>query len=93
MGQTIVVNEASSGYITYLLDAPDPNTLLGHVLGTQTDRSAAVSVLGDTPIISGGPLTVEPSEGDNLLFAYCADAAAPGIGVTYFPAWFFDRTS
>jgi hypothetical protein len=94
MGQTQVINRSSAGYINYYLDAPDANTALGLTLGSQTDRSAAVSVLGDiNTVLSGGVLTVDPADGDNMLFAYSPDAQAPAIGVTYFPTWFFDRTS
>ena len=93
MGQTMLINEPSTGYATYLLDAPDPNKSLGLIMGTQSDRTAAVSVMGEMTPYSGGPLAIEPADGQNILFAYCAGALAPAIGVSYFARWFFDRTS
>jgi hypothetical protein len=41
--------------------------------------------------ISGGPLAVEPADGDCQLFAYCADGVAPAISVSFAPCWFYDR--
>jgi hypothetical protein len=90
-GQTVVLNEPTNGYIQYFLDEPDPVTDLGRHLGSQLGRPDAVSVMDACPYISGGPLTVPPN--DSLLFAYSADASAPAIGVSYYPRWFFDRTS
>jgi hypothetical protein len=37
-------------------------------------------------------MAIEPADGENSLFAYSADASAPNISVSYYPAWFFDRT-
>jgi hypothetical protein len=94
MGQTVIINNPSTGYLRYWIDAPDANAAIGRILGSQSDRSAAVMTLvNDGDRLSGGPLTIEPGDGDNLLFAYSPDALAPAIGVTYFPAWYFDRTS
>jgi hypothetical protein len=93
MGQTVVINEPSTGFLTYYLDAPDPNTRVGNVYGTQSDRSAAVSVMGEITAWSGGPMSVEPVDGENLLFAYCPGALAPAVGVTYSPTFYFDRTT
>jgi hypothetical protein len=45
----------------------------------------------DAAIISGPPIAVEPADGENQLFAYSADGVAPGISLSYSPAWFFDR--
>jgi hypothetical protein len=41
--------------------------------------------------ISGGPLAVEPADGDNSLFCYCADGVALAIAVSFSPSWFYDR--
>lgn len=90
-GQTVLVNEPSTGFLTYYLDAPNPDQQLGNVLGTQSDRSASVSVMGEMPAYSGGPMAVEPADGVNVLFAYCAGALAPAIGVQYAPTYYFDR--
>jgi hypothetical protein len=90
-GQTAIINEPSTGFQTYFLDAPDPNKNLGNVLGTQTDRSAAVSVMGEMTAYTGGPMVVEPTDGENMLFAYCPGALAPAVGVTYFDTYYFDR--
>jgi hypothetical protein len=92
MGQTIVVNESSgSGYLTYYVDAPDPNVALGQVLGSWNGRPSAISVMDACQAISGGPPVVEPADGANQLFAYCADGVAPAISVSFSPSWFFDR--
>jgi hypothetical protein len=88
-GQTVIINEPTSGYLNYFIDEPDPNALLGRHLGSSADRSSAISVLDACMALSGGALTVEP--GDNLLLAYSADGGAPAIGVSYFPRWFIDR--
>jgi len=92
MGQLVVVNQAAPGYITYYIDAPDPNVSIGRVMGSQLGRPDAISVYGPNTVISGGPLYVEPADGENMLFVYCADASAPNVSVTYSPCYFFDRT-
>lgn len=91
MGQTVTVNEPSSGYLTYYVDAPDPNVSLGRVMGSQNGRAAAISVMDNCQAISGGPLYVEPADADNQLFVYCADGTAPNVALSYFPTFFFDR--
>jgi hypothetical protein len=93
MGQLVLINAPSGGYLRHWIDAPDANAALGRVLGSQTDRRAAVNALVNTgDVWSGGPLTVEPGDGDNILFAYCPDGLAPAVGATYYPAYYFDRT-
>jgi len=92
MGQTVVINEPASGYQTYYIDAPDPNVSLGRIMGSQAGRPNAISVMDNTPYISGGPLFVEPADGDNQLFTYSADAAAPNVSLSYYASYFFDRT-
>ena len=91
MGQTVVISESGSGYVTYYLDAPDPNLDLGLIMGSSSGRPNAISVF-DACTISGGAMAIEPADGENTLFAYSADAQAPAISLAYFPAWFFDRT-
>jgi hypothetical protein len=92
MGQTVVINEPSSGYLTYYIDAPDPNVSLGRIMGSQAGRPDAIGVMDNTPYISGGPLFVEPADGDNMLFVYSADGVAPNVSLSYFAAYYFDRT-
>ena len=92
MGQTVVINEPSSGYLTYFLDAPDPNVSLGRIMGSQAGRPDAISVMDACQAISGGPLYVEPADGDNLIFVYSADASAPNVSLSYFASYYFDRT-
>jgi hypothetical protein len=89
-GQTVMINEASTGYITYYIDAPDPNITLANILGSQNGRPQAISVL-DATLLSGPPLVLEPADGDNQLFAYSADQQAPNIAVSAYARWFFDR--
>jgi hypothetical protein len=91
MGQTVVINEPTSGYVTYFLDAPDPNVSLGRVMGSQNGRPDAISVMDNCTAISGGPLYVEPADGDNLLFCYSSDGSAPNVSLSYFSHYFFDR--
>jgi hypothetical protein len=92
-GQTVVINEPSNGYLNYYLDAPDPNVSLGRIMGSQGGRPNAISVMDNTPYISGGPLFVEPADGDNQVFCYCADGVAPNVSLSYFANYFFDRTA
>ena len=92
-GQLVVINQSGSGYVTYWADAPTPDTDLGLLLGSQADRSSSIGVIDASTVLSGGPLHVEPSDPDNLLVVYSADAAAPNVAVSYWPAWFLDRLS
>jgi hypothetical protein len=89
-GQSVIVNEPSSGYITYYVDEPQPNLSIGYVLGSNGGRPNAISVLDNT-IVSGGAIALEPADGDNQLFTYSADGLAPVISVSYWPRWFYDR--
>ncbi len=91
MGQTTIINEPVNGYINYYMDAPDPNVNIGNIMGSQAGRPNAIGVL-DATIMSGGAPVIEPADGDNYLFVYSADAYAPSIACSYFPAWYFDRT-
>ena len=92
MGQSVIVNEPSGGYVTYYIDQPEPNLNLGLILGSQGGRPNAVSVMDDGTVISGPAIAIEPADGENMLFAYSADALAPGMALSYSPAYFFDRT-
>lgn len=90
-GQTIVVNEPSTGYPNYYIDEPDPHRDQGLILGSPQDgRKAAVSV-SDQTMMSGGPIMLEP--GDNTFMAYSVDGGAPAIGLSYFPRYAFGRPS
>jgi hypothetical protein len=92
MGQTVIVNKAAGGYVTYYIDAPDPNVSLGRIMGSQLGRPDAISVMDSCQAISGGPMYIEPADGDNMLFVYSADGLAPNTSVGYFPCYYFDRT-
>jgi hypothetical protein len=92
MGQSVVLNEPSAGYLTYFIDAPDPNVSQGRIMGSQAGRPNAISVMDHCDAISGGPLFVEPADGDNMLFVYSADGVAPNVSLAYFPCYYFDRT-
>ena len=91
MGQSVIINEPSLSYVNYYLDAPVPNLDLGLILGSNGGRPNAISVYDACQAISGGTMALEPADGENQLFAYCADGAAPWISVSYYPRWFFDR--
>lgn len=86
-GQSVIINEPSTGYVNYYIDEPDSITDLGNHLGSQFGRPAAISVT-DACTLSGGPLTVEP--GTNALLAYCQEGA-PAISVNYWPRWYSER--
>jgi hypothetical protein len=87
-GQTVIVNVPfGNTYSNFYLDEPTADRDLGYILGSDLDRSQAVSVL-DAAIVSGGPFYLLP--GDNLFFAY-SPSGAPSLGVTYSPRWFLDR--
>jgi hypothetical protein len=92
MGQTLVINQPSQAYTTYYYDAPDPIVSVGRIMGSNGGRGDAIGVMDNTPYISGGTPYVEPADGDNQLFVYCADAAAPNVSLSYFPTYYFDRT-
>lgn len=90
MGQSIVINEPTQAYSQYFLDAPNPNLDLGLLMGSNADRASAIAVY-DASLLGGPVITIEPSDGENLLLAYSADALAPSISLSYYPAYFFDR--
>ena len=87
-GSTVIVNIAPGNtYINMFIDEPTPERDLGLVLGSDLDRSQAISVM-DASIISGSPFYISP--GDNLLFAYTT-SGAPNLGVSYLPRWYLER--
>jgi hypothetical protein len=87
-GTTFLVNiPPPGGFSDYWVDAPDASADFGRVLGSLSDRTAAVSVLGNT-FASGGPLRVNP--GDNLLTVF-APAGMPALEASYFPRWWHER--
>jgi hypothetical protein len=87
-GQTVIIDiNSSNQYFVYYLDAPDPNTDLGHLLGSAYDRSQAVSII-DSTLWSGGPVAVLP--GNNPLMVYAMEGQPALVG-TYDPCWFVDR--
>jgi hypothetical protein len=89
MGQLVILSHPVAGaYQTYYLDEPVPDVAVGRVLGSNTDRSSAISVLDRCPVISGGPMTVYP--GVNLMFLWCLEGA-PQASVQYYPRWMADR--
>lgn len=90
MGSSLIINEPSAGYVNYYADEPQPNLSLGYVLGSNGGRPDAISVLDNT-VASGPAIAVEPADGDNQMFVYCADQQAPVISVSYYPRYFFDR--
>lgn len=86
-GQTCWISTANS-YTLYYLDEPITSRDQGRVLGTTTDRSRAVSVLGDS-LVSGGPPAIDP--GQNTLLCY-AKEGAPSLVAYYFERYYLDRT-
>ena len=89
-GSTVVINQPTSGYLNFYIDEPDPIVTVGAVMGSSIGRPGAVSVTNNA-VISGSPMSIEPSDGDNILFTYSADGVAPSIAVSYFARWYFDR--
>lgn len=90
-GQTVLVNvpAAQAGYTSYWVDEPTASADLGRVLGSNTDRSRAVSVLGSA-IVTGGPLTAEP--GDNALLCYSVEGQ-PALTASYYDRYWADLPS
>ncbi len=86
-GMTTIVNEPTTGYVNYYFDEADPCHDLGNYLGSQVDRSQAISVM-DAITISGGPITVEP--GLSTLLCYSQEGA-PSLAVSYFARWHSER--
>jgi len=89
-GQTVIINiPPGNPYTSFFVDEPTSDRDLGRIMGSNLDRSQAISVL-DSCIISGGPLYLLP--GDNTLLAY-SPTGAPNLGAQFLPRWFSDRIS
>ena len=89
-GQTVIINiPPGNTYTNFFLDEPTSDRDLGRIMGSDLDRSQAISVL-DSCIISGGPFYLNP--GDNSLLAY-TPSGAPNLGCSYLSRWFTDRIS
>lgn len=89
-GSTVMVNiPPGNTYSNYFIDEPTPDRDLGLILGSDLDRSQAISVM-DSAIISGSPFYLTP--GDNLFLAYTA-SGAPNLGVSYASRWYLERLS
>jgi len=88
-GQTVIVNiPPGNTYSNFYIDEPTSDRDIGRIMGSDLDRSQAISVL-DSCIISGGPFYISP--GDNTFLAYSPNGA-PSLGIAYLPRWFSDRT-
>jgi hypothetical protein len=88
-GETVIINiPPGNSYTNFFIDEPSSDRDLGRIMGSDLDRSQAISVL-DSCIVSGGPFYLTP--GDNTFLAYCPQGA-PNLGVTYLPRWYSDRT-
>lgn len=87
-GSTVIIAN-SNEYNAMYIDEPTSSRDIGMIMGTQVDRSAAVSMLSAAQIISGGPLDVDPY-GNQSLLAYCVEGA-PNMQMQYYPRWFSDR--
>ena len=89
-GETLIVNiPPGNSYVNFFADEPTADRDLGRVMGSDLDRSQAISVL-DSCIVSGGPFYITP--GDNTFLAY-SPFGAPNLGVSYLARWFTDRLS
>ena len=88
MGSTVIIN-SSVAYGSFYFDEP-ARPDLGRILGSQFDRSDAVSVLDQILSISGPPLMVDP-EGNQSLFVWSLDGGAPTAFCAYSPRWRVDR--
>ena len=87
-GQTLICNiPPGNSYTNFFCDEATPDRDLGRVMGSDLDRSQAISVL-DSCIVSGGPFFLYP--GENTFLAYTKDGA-PNLGLSYLPRWFSDR--
>jgi hypothetical protein len=88
-GSTVLVNlpPGASSYVNMFIDEPTADRDLGLILGSDLDRSQAVSVM-DAAIISGSPFYILP--GDNTFLAYTT-AGAPNLGVSYLNRWYLER--
>jgi hypothetical protein len=89
-GQTVIINiPPGNAYTNFFIDEPTSDLDLGRIMGSNLDRSQAISCL-DSCIVSGGPFYLVP--GDNVFLAY-SPTGAPNLGVSYLARWYSDRTS
>jgi hypothetical protein len=88
-GSTVIVNLPGNQYTNFMIDEPTPDRDIGLILGSDLDRSQAISVM-DASIISGSPFYIVP--GDNLFLAYTVDGA-PNLAVSYLNRWYLERLS
>jgi hypothetical protein len=87
-GSTVIVNiPPGNTYANLFIDEPDAERDLGRILGSDLDRSQAVSVLGNS-IVSGSPFYIVP--GDNLFLAYMIEGA-PNLSVNFLCRWYLER--
>jgi hypothetical protein len=87
-GSTVIINvPPGTDYANFYIDEPTIERDLGLVLGSDLDRSQAVSVL-DNVLVSGSPFYIQP--GDNLFLAYTVDGA-PDLAVSFLNRWFLER--
>jgi hypothetical protein len=87
-GQTVIYSTAGTGVNNLFATEPDIGMDFGTVYGSSSDWSGAWSVMGDTPVLSGGPLAVLP--GENPLLVYSVQGL-PGVQASYIPRWRLDR--
>jgi hypothetical protein len=87
-GQTVIYSASGSGVANLWVTEPDTGLDYGQVYGSAADWDTADSVLGDCPVMAGGPLAVMP--GENPLLVYSAQGA-PGVIASYQPRWNLDR--
>jgi hypothetical protein len=89
-GSTVIVNiPPGNTYVNMFIDEPDAERDLGRILGSDLDRSQAISLLQNS-IVSGSPFFIFP--GDNTFLAY-STAGAPNLGLTYAARWYLERQS
>jgi hypothetical protein len=86
-GSTVLINLPNNTYTNYFIDEPTPSRDLGLILGSDLDRSQALSVM-DFSIVSGSPFYIVP--GDNLFLAYTVNGA-PNLGMSYSNRWYLQR--
>jgi hypothetical protein len=88
-GQTMIYSTAGAGLANLWATEPDIGMDYGMVYGSATaDWSGAVSVLPDTPVLSGGPLAVMPGENPFLVYSV---QGLPAAQASYLPRWILDR--
>jgi hypothetical protein len=87
-GSTVLVNiPPGNTYVNMFIDEATPERDLGLILGSDLDRSQAVSIL-DYSIVSGSPFYI--TQGDNTFFAYAIEGA-PNLGVSFENRWYLER--